>query len=167
MTLALLYPLSIWEPHGAKNLKFLKAYMSAISARMKKMLRNKPFRPDRHTYLDRCKSKCLSGPQRDRQHALWAKIGGEGLWHSWLKVIMIEIDSKHGKCSWKPERHPRTDGQTDRHTAIHPDGKLRAIISQKKWRHRFSTRRILPEDSPASCQKLTLKIYGKTLAPLL
>jgi len=35
----------------------------------------------------------------------------------------------------------------------------------KKWRHHFSTREILPEDSPTSSQKLTFETNGKTLAP--
>ena len=37
----------------------------------------------------------------------------------------------------------------------------------KKWRHHFSTREILPEDSPTSSQKLTFESNGKTLAPPL
>ena len=40
-------------------------------------------------------------------------------------------------------------------------------ISQKQWRHHFSTREILPEDSPTSSQKLTFETNGKTLPPPL
>ena len=35
----------------------------------------------------------------------------------------------------------------------------------KKWQHHFSTREILPEDSPTSSQKLTFETNGKTLPP--
>ena len=38
-------------------------------------------------------------------------------------------------------------------------------LVRKKWRHDFSTREILPEDSPTSSQKLTFETNGKTLAP--
>jgi len=38
-------------------------------------------------------------------------------------------------------------------------------LVRKKWRHHFSTREILPEDSPTSSQKLTFETNGKTLAP--
>ena len=40
-------------------------------------------------------------------------------------------------------------------------------ISQKKWRHHFSTSEILPEYSPANSRKLTFEANGKTLAPPL
>jgi len=38
-------------------------------------------------------------------------------------------------------------------------------LVRKKWRHHFSTREILPEDSPTSSQKLTFETNGKTLPP--
>jgi len=38
-------------------------------------------------------------------------------------------------------------------------------LVRKKWRHHFSTRETLPEDSPTSSQKLTFETNGKTLAP--
>jgi len=38
-------------------------------------------------------------------------------------------------------------------------------LVRKKWQHHFSTREILPEDSPTSSQKLTFETNGKTLPP--